>query len=52
MEYNSTRETLPNVHVVQCSELFGVCVVSKGAEKTRFNLKMIQKVKCEPFIPR
>ena len=30
-------------------QLFGVCVVSKGAEKTRFNFHMIKKVKCEPL---
>ena len=50
------REKLPNVHVVQWlgmfwfwtlfsryvmeCKLFGACVVSKGAEKTRFNLKI------------
>ena len=37
--------------VMEC-KLFGVCVVSKGAKKTRFNSKMIQKVQCEPFISR
>ena len=36
-------------YVMEC-ELFGVCVVSKGEEKACFNFKMIQKVKCEPFI--
>ena len=30
-------------------QLFGVCVVSKGAEKTHFNFHMIKKVKCEPL---
>ena len=28
-------------------KLFGVCIVSKGAEKTRFNLKMIQNAKSD-----
>ena len=32
------------------SELFGMCIMSKREEKTCFNLKMIQKVKCDPTI--
>ena len=32
------------------SELFGMCIMSKRKEKTCFNLKMIQKVKCDPTI--
>ena len=32
------------------SELFGMCIMSKREEKTCFNLKMIQEVKCDPTI--
>ena len=34
------------------SKLFGVSVVRKGADKTPLNLKMMQQVKCKPFISR
>ena len=37
--------------MMEC-KLLDVCILSKGAEKKRFNLKMIQKVKGEPFISR
>ena len=30
--------------------VFGMCIVSKGVEKTPVNLKMMQKVKWKPFI--
>ena len=50
---SSDWEFLIVVYIIRDkSKLFGVSVVKKGADKTPLNLKMMQQVKCKPFISR